>query len=136
MPSTSNPEKQIIENLVAHLKQITENTLLGYSATGLEKDIELSAILVQLESINEEQRQGQRAKYRMEFNISAVAKTNTQTTYTLIDLTRSIRELFTTGKRFTPEARNIAFSETNFDIAPSNAHLSFADMSLQIDLVI
>ena len=136
MSSTSNPEKQIIESLVAHLKQITENTLLGYSATGLEKDIELPAILVQLESINEEQRQGQRAKYRMEFNISVVAKTNTQTTYTLVDLTRSIRELFTTGQRFTPEARNINFSETQFDIAPSNAHLSFADLQLQIEVVL
>ena len=136
MPSTSNPEKQIIESLVAHLKQITENTLLGYSATGLEKDIELPAILVQLESINEEQRQGQRAKYRMAFNISVVAKTNTQTTYTLVDLTRSIRELFTTGQRFTPEARNINFSETQFDIAPSNAHLSFADLQLQIEVVL
>ncbi len=136
MPSTSNPEKQIIESLVASLKQITENTLLGYSATGLEKDIELPAILVQLESINEEQRQGQRAKYRMEFNISVVAKTNKNTTYTLLDLTRSIRELFTTGQRFTPEARNITFSETQFDIAPSNAHLSFADLQLQIEVVL
>ena len=136
MPSTSNPEKQIIENLVAHLKQITENTLLGYSATGLEKDMELPAILVQLESINEEQRQGQRAKYRMEFNISVVAKTNKNTTYTLLDLTRSIRVLFTTGQRFTPEARNITFSETQFDIAPSSAHLSFADLQLQIEVVL
>ena len=136
MPSTSNPEKQIIENLVAHLKQITENTLLGYSATGLEKDIELPAILVQLESINEEQRQGQRAKYRMEFNLSVVAKTNKDTTYALLDLTRSIRELFTTGQRFTPEARNTTFSETQFDIAPSNAHLSFADLQLQIEVVL
>ena len=136
MPSTSNTEKQIIENLVDHLKQVSANTLLGYSATGLEKDIELPAILVQLESINEEQRQGQRAKYRMALNISVVTKTNTQTTYTLLDLTRSIRELFTTGQRFTPEARNITFSETQFDIAPSNAHLSFADLQLNIEVVL
>ena len=82
MPSISNPERQIIEKLLAHLKQVSENTLLGYSATGQEQDLDLPAILVQLESINEEQRQGQRAKYRMEFNISVVAKTNKDTTYT------------------------------------------------------
>ncbi|WP_257286403.1 hypothetical protein [Endozoicomonas sp. SESOKO1] len=136
MPSTSNQEKVIVEKLIEHLKLITENVYLGYSGTGLENDIEIPAIVVQLVSINEEQRQGQRAKYRMEFGISAVAKTNTQATFNLIDLTRSIRELFTTGKRFTPEARSTAFSETSFDIAPSNAHLSFADMSLQIEVVI
>ncbi len=136
MPSTSNPEKVIVEKLIEHLKAITDNVYLGYSGTGLETDIEVPAIMVQLQSINEEQRQGTKAKYRMEFNISAVAKTNNDTTYNLIDLTRSIRELFTTGERFTPEARTMTFSETNFDIAPSNAHLSFADMSLQIDVVL
>ncbi len=136
MPSMSNPESLVIEKLIEHLKQVAPNTQLGYSAIGQEQDLELPAILVQLESINEEQRQGTKAKYRMEFNISAVAKTNNDTTYNLIDLTRSIRELFTTGERFTPEARTMTFSETNFDIAPSNAHLSFADMSLQIDVVL
>ncbi len=136
MPSMSNPESLVIEKLIEHLKQVAPNTQLGYSAIGQEQDLELPAILVQLESINEEQRQGMKAKYRMEFNISAVAKTNNDTTYNLIDLTRSIRELFTTGERFTPEARTMTFSETNFDIAPSNAHLSFADMSLQIDVVL
>ncbi|MGO0305012.1 phage tail terminator family protein [Endozoicomonas acroporae] len=136
MPLTSNPERQIIEKLITHLKQVSENTLLGYSATGQEQDLDLPAILVQLESINEEQRQGQRAKYRMTFNISAVAKTNKDTTYTLLDLTRSIRALFTAGQRFTPEARHISFSETQFDIAPSNAHLSFADLQLQIEVIL
>ncbi|MBO9496992.1 hypothetical protein J7438_23300 [Thalassotalea sp. G20_0] len=135
-PPASNPERQIIEKLITHLKQISEHTLLGYSATGQEQDLDLPAILVQLESINEEQRQGQRAKYRMAFNISAVAKTNKDTTFTLLDLTRSIRELFTTGQRFTPEARHISFSETQFDIAPSNAHLSFADLQLQIEVIL
>ena len=136
MSSTSNPEQRIIENLVTHLSQVSANTMLGYSATGQEKDLDLPAILVQLESINEEQRQGQKAKYRMAFNISAVAKTNKDTTYTLLQLTRSIRELFATGKRFTPEARSITFSETQFDIAPSNAHLSFADLQLQIEVIL
>ena len=136
MPSMLNPERQIIDNLIAHLKQVSENTLLGYSATGQEQDLDLPAILVQLESISEEQRQGQKAKYRMELNISVVTKTNADTTYTLIDLTHSIRELFTTGQRFTPQARTVTVSETQFDIAPSNAHLSFADLQLHIDVVL
>lgn len=136
MPSTLSPERQIIDNLITHLKQVADNTLLGYSATGQEQDLDLPAILVQLESISEEQRQGQRAKYRMELNISVVTKTNADTTYALIDLTHSIRELFTTGQRFTPEARSISVSETRFDIAPSNAHLSFADVQLHIDVVL
>ena len=136
MPSTSSPEKQVIDKLITHLKQVSSNTLLGYSATGQEKDLDLPAILVQLESINEEQRQGQRAKYRMAFNISAVAKTNKDTTYTLLNLTRSIRELFNTSQRFTPEARNVSVSETQFDIAPSRAHLSFADLQLNIEVVL
>lgn len=136
MPSTLNPERQIINNLIAHLKQVSENTLLGYSATGQEQDLDLPAILVQLESISEEQRQGQKAKYRMELNISVVTKTNADTTYTLIDLTHSIRELFTTGQRFTPQARTVTVSETQFDIAPSNAHLSFADLQLHIEVVL
>ena len=136
MPSTLNPERQIINNLIAHLKQVSENTLLGYLATGQEQDLDLPAILVQLESISEEQRQGQKAKYRMELNISVVTKTNADTTYTLIDLTHSIRELFTTGQRFTPQARTVTVSETQFDIAPSNAHLSFADLQLHIDIVL
>ncbi len=136
MPSTLNPERQIIDNLIAHLKQVSKNTLLGYSATGQEQDLDLPAILVQLESISEEQRQGNRAKYRMELNISVVTKTNADTTYALIDLTHSIRELFTAAQRFTPEARSVSVSETQFDIAPSNAHLSFADVQLHIDVVL
>lgn len=136
MYSTSNPEQKIIESLVEFLKQVSENTFLGYSATGQEKDLALPAILVQLESINEEQRQGQRVKYRMEFNISAVTKTNKETTFTLLNLTRSIRELFNSDKRFTPEARNVSVSEIQFDIAPGKAHLSFADLQLHIEVVL
>ena len=112
MPSTLNPERQIIDNLIAHLKQVSENTLPGYSATGQEQDLDLPTILVQLESISEEQRRGNRAKYRMELNISVVSKTNKDTTFTLLDLTRDIRELFTTGQRFTPEARSVSVSKT------------------------
>ena len=136
MPSRLNQERVIVEKLIEHLKTITDNVQLGYSGTGLEKDIEIPAILVQLASITEEQRQGAKAKFQIEFNISAVTKTNQDTTYNLIDLSRSIRELFTTGERFTPEVRNVSISETQFDIAPSNAHLSFADLQLQIEVVL
>lgn len=73
MPSTLNPVRQIIDSLIAHLKQVSENTLLGYSAT---------------------------------------------------------------GQRFTPEARSVSVSETQFDIAPSNSHLSFADVQLHIEVVL
>ncbi len=55
---------------------------------------------------------------------------------TLVGTNTAIRELFTTGQRFTPEARNISFSETRFDIAPSNAHFSFADLQLHIEVVV
>ena len=103
MPSRLNQERVIVEKLIEHLKTITENVQLGYSGTGLEKDIEIPAILVQLSSITEEQRQGAKAKFQIEFHISAVVKTNQDTTYNLIDLSRSIRELFSTGSRFTPE---------------------------------
>ena len=136
MLSTSSPERQIVDNLITHLKQVADNTLLGYSATGQEQDLDLPAILVQLESISEEQRQRQKAKYRMAFNISVVARTNKDTTYTLLDLTHAIRKLFATGQRFTPEARSVSISETRFDIAPSNAHLSFADVQLHIDIIL
>ncbi|WP_422412289.1 MULTISPECIES: phage terminase large subunit family protein [unclassified Endozoicomonas] len=55
---------------------------------------------------------------------------------TLVGTDTAIRELFTTGQRFTPEARNISFSETRLYIAPSNAHLSFADLQLHIEVVV
>ena len=135
MPSKSNPEMLIIEKMIDQLKTVTPQVHLGYSATGLEQDLELPAILVQLESISEEARQGLKAKCRMQFNVSCVTKTNKTTTFKLIELSNAIRNTFNTTERFTPEAKKTTFSETQFDIAPSNSHWSFADMTLQIDVI-
>ena len=132
IPEKSSPEKQIIEAIIDQLKVLSPDVLLGYSATGLDKEMPLPAILVHIESINEEERQGSKAKYRMQFNISAVTKTNKDTTYSLIELARSIR----TQLRSIPGTRKTTLNETQFDIAPSNSHLSFADISLQVEVVL
>ena len=135
MPSTSSPETRIVEALVYRLTEVTPNVLLGYTALGLDEELPKPAILVQLESLQEQGRQGSRVKMQMSLNISVVIKTNEESTYALMDLTRSIRELFITGERWVPEARNTQFSETQFDIAPNHGQLSFADIQLTIDVI-
>ena len=135
MPSTSSPETRIVEALVYRLTEVTPNVLLGYTALGLDEELPKPAILVQLESLKEQGRQGSRVKMQMSLNISVVIKTNEESTYALLDLTRSIRALFTTGERWVPEARNTQLSETQFDIAPNHGQLSFADIQLTIDVI-
>lgn len=135
MPSTSSPETRIVEALVYRLTEVTPNVLLGYTALGLDEELPKPAILVQLESLQEQGRQGSRVKMQMSLNISVVIKTNEESTYALLDLTRSIRALFTTGELWVPEARNTQFSETQFDIAPNHGQLSFADIQLTIDVI-
>ena len=135
MPSTSSPETRIVEALVYRLTEVTPNVLLGYTALGLDEELPKPAILVQLESHQEQGRQGSRVKMQMSLNISVVIKTNEESTYALLDLTRSIRALFTTGELWVPEARNTQFSETQFDIAPNHGQLSFADIQLTIDVI-
>ena len=136
MPSTSSPETRIVEALVYRLTEITPTVLLGYSALGLHEDLPVPAILVQLESLQEQGRQGSRVKTQMSLNISVVIKTNEDSTYALMDLTRSIRAVFTTGERWVPEARSTQLSETQFDIAPNLGQLSFADIQLIIDVIL
>ena len=135
MPSTSSPETRIVEALVYRLTEVTPNVLLGYTALGLDEELPKPAILVQLESLQERGRQGSRVKMQMSLNISVVIKTNEESTYALLDLTRSIRALFTTEERWVPEARNTQLSETQFDIAPNHGQLSFADIQLTIDVI-
>ena len=77
----------------------------------------------------------QKAKYRIDLNVSLAERTNTQTTYKLIELSKSVRSTLGSSERICPEARKVNFSETQFDIAPSNSQLSFADISLQIEAV-
>lgn len=136
MPSTSSPETRIVEALVYRLTDVTPTVLLGYTALGLDEELPKPAILVQLESLQEQGRQGSRVKMQMNLNISVVIKTNEESTYALMDLTRSVRALFTTGERWIPEARNTQFSETQFDIAPNHGQLSFADIQLTIDVIL
>ncbi|WP_299735680.1 hypothetical protein [uncultured Endozoicomonas sp.] len=136
MSSTSNPEARIVEALVYRLTEVTSTVLLGYSALGLNDELPTPAMLVQLESIQEQGRQGSRRKMSMALNVSVVIKTDEDSTYTLMDLTRLVRELFASSERFTPEARTVQFSETQFDIAPNHGHLSFADIQLTIDVIL
>ncbi|WP_419535731.1 hypothetical protein [Endozoicomonas sp.] len=136
MPSTSSPEARIVEALVYRLTEVTPTVLLGFTALGVDEELPKPAILVQLESLQEQGRQGSRVKMQMSLNISVVIKTNEESTYALMDLTRSIRELFSMGERWVPEARSTQLSEAQFDIAPSSAHLSFADLKLQIEIVV
>ncbi|WP_419835261.1 hypothetical protein [Endozoicomonas atrinae] len=136
MPSTSSPETRIVEALVYRLTEVTPTVLLGYTALGVDEELPKPAILVQLESLQEQGRQGSRVKMQMSLNVSVVIKTNEESTYALMDLTRSIRAIFTTGERLVPEARNTQFSETQFDIAPNHGQLSFADIQLTIDVIL
>ncbi|MCW7551812.1 hypothetical protein NX722_10035 [Endozoicomonas gorgoniicola] len=132
MPSTSNPDEQIIKALVAKLEESRFPVLLGYSIADLP-DIEPPAILVQLDSIRELERQGKRAKYRLELTVSGVYRTQPDTTYELMTIARTIRSLLNNA-RF-EGVRKISFSETQFDIAPGNGQLSFADMSVNLEVV-
>ena len=132
MPSTSNPDEQIIKALVAKLEESDLSVLLGYSIADLP-EIEPPAILVQLDSIREQERQGKRAKYLLELTVSGVDRTQHDSTYKLMALVRKIRSLLNNA-RF-EGVRKISFSETQFDIAPSNGQLSFADISVNLEAV-
>ncbi len=134
MPTALN-EQRIIEAITDKLSTVA-NTKLGYSATGLDDTLTTPAILVQLENLIETERQGRRAKYELQFNLSAVVKTSEQTTAELIQLTHQIRTALTPATRLCPEARKHALSDTRFDIAPSYGQLSFADSSLTVEVIL
>ncbi len=130
-----NPEARIVQALLERLRDVTDNVLLGYSATGLEKDLALPALLVQLESIQEENRQGIKAKYQLQFSLSAVTRTDEQTTYKLIELSTAFRKALSPDNRLTSDVRKITLNDTQLDIAPNHSHLSFADTTLTIEAV-
>ncbi len=139
MPSTSNPDALVVdalilEKLIEHLKQITPKVFLGYSASGLERPL-LPAILLDLESISEDSRQGTKAKCSMRINISLVESTDAETTYRLLALNDAVRNLFAENNRPFPAVRKLSISETQFDISPNNSHFSFADMTLVLEVV-
>ena len=130
------PEQKIIQTIVERLGESQQNVLLGYSATGLSDDLTLPAFLIQLESIQEQARQGQRTKALMMVNLSAVTRTSQKTTFELIAMVHTLRQLLDTSKRICPEVRKLSFSETQFDIAPNHGQLSFADIQLTIDVIL
>lgn len=134
--TADHPEQKIIQAIVDRLKASQNNVLLGYSATGLTDDLTLPAFLVQLESIQEQGRQGQRIKALMTLNLSAVIKTDQNTTFDLIAQVNTMRDLLDIDGRLCPEARKINFSEIQFDIAPNHGHLSFADIQLTVDVIV
>ena len=55
--STASNEQIIVDSIIQKLSAVAE-TKLGYSATGLDDDLSTPAILVQLESLSETSRQG------------------------------------------------------------------------------
>ncbi len=130
------PEQKIIQSLVDRLKASQQTVLLGYSATGLADDLSQPAFLIQLESIQEQGRQGERIKALMTVNLSAVTRTHQNTTFELIALVSTMRHLLVAGGRLCPEARKVSFSEVQFDIAPNHGHLSFADVQLGIEVIV
>ena len=135
MSSTSSPEKDIINAVVSRLESVCDQVLLGYSASGIEQDLKPPSLLVQPEFLFEEERQGSRAKYRLQLNVSAVVATNDRTTYALLDLARSVRDAIYQPSILSELTRKVTFSETHFDIAPHHGHLSFADMTLSVEAI-
>ncbi|WP_252177194.1 hypothetical protein [Endozoicomonas sp. 4G] len=131
----SNLEQQLVSTLMKVLESVCDQVLLGYAATGIEQELKPPAILVQLESISELQQQGSRRKDQWLFNLSAVVPTNDQTTYALLEFSRTIRKALSSDKTLAEYYRKLTFSETQFDIAPSQGQLSFADITLTLETV-
>ncbi len=132
--STASSEHRIVEVLIGTLSLIAE-TRLGYSATGIN-DLEAPAILVQLESLTEVTRLGTKARFELQFVISAVVRTSEEATIELIALTRKIRTALNPAQRLCPEARKHTLGDTRFDIAPNHGQLSFADSTLTIEAIL
>ncbi|WP_422135486.1 hypothetical protein [Endozoicomonas sp. ALD040] len=130
-----SPEQQLVSLLVGVLETVCNQVLLGYAATGIEQDLKPPAVLVQLESISELQQQGSRRKDQWLFNLSAVVPTNDRATYALLELSRTIRQALSNDKALSEHCRKLTFSETQFDIAPSQGQLSFADITLTLETV-
>ena len=134
MPTVSN-EQNIVAVLMEKLNTVAE-TRLGYAATGLDDDLLTPAILLQLESLTETGRQGERGKFELQFNLSAVVRTSEQTTAELITLTRQVRQVLNPAERLCPETRKHSLSDTRFDIAPNYGQLSFADSTLTVEAIL
>ncbi|WP_281648970.1 hypothetical protein [Parendozoicomonas sp. Alg238-R29] len=134
MPIASS-EQIIVDAIIEKLSVVAE-TKLGYAATGLDDDLSTPAILVQLESLTELSRQGEKGRFELQFTISAVVKTSDQTTSDLISLTRQLRAALNPTDKLCPDARKQTFSDTRFDIAPHHGQLSFADSTLTVEAIL
>ncbi|WP_281649138.1 hypothetical protein [Parendozoicomonas sp. Alg238-R29] len=138
MPTGSNKtssEQAIVDALKNKLSAVAE-TRMGYSATGIDDDMPTPAILVQLETLTELSRQGEKGRFELQFNIGAVVKTSDQTTSELISLTRQLRAALNPADKLCPDARKQTLSDTRFDIAPSHGQLSFADSTLTVEAIL
>ncbi len=134
MPSISS-EQAVVEALIQRLKTVMDNVRLGYSAVGLESEGITPAIFVQLESLSELKRQGSKARYLMQFTIGVAVKTNENTTLELLGYNRAVRETLN-GQWTDPAIRKLTLEETQFDIAPGNSQLSFADTTLTLEMIL
>ena len=76
----SIPESRILDALIARLESVCSNVKVGYPATGLEDDMDVPAILVQLESLTELNRSGHRGLYQLQFLISLAVRTSDAST--------------------------------------------------------
>ena len=130
----SGDEYVIVTVLLEKLSRVAE-AKLGYAATGLN-ELETPAILVQLESLTEVTRMGDKARFELQFIVSGVVPSSEQTTIELISLTRQIRTALNPAQRLCPEARKHTLSDTRFDIAPNHGQLSFADSTLTIEAIL
>ena len=140
MPLELSPEAELLNALIEQLKLVTPVVLLGYSAQGLDgSDVLTPAILVQLDSTRELAQQGNRSKVALELTVSVVDKTDEDTLYRLLNYTRAIRRQFYEQvgmKRWYEYARRTELGEVNFDIAANRSQVSFADMTMTVDMVI
>lgn len=131
----SLPELAIIETIQEKLSPLVNQVLLGYSAKGLDDQLQPPAILIQLARIAEESQQGKRAKYQMLVELVLVVTTDEKSLEALVRLNRLVRLALPVLERLAPQVRKHSFSETEFDIAPSQGQLSFADITLTLETV-
>ena len=101
------PESRILAALIARLESVCSNVKTGYPATGLEDDIDVPAILVQLESLTELNRSGHRGLYQLQFLISLAVRTSEASAVSLLRLSHQIRQALAPGTRLCPEARKL-----------------------------
>ncbi len=140
------PEIQIIEALVSRLETITQangyqsdtgkHIYVGYDTSDSGKNLTFPAMLIQLESLQAVERNGNRAKYQLDLNISMVIKTGTDATWQLLKMNSDLRHSLSPDRGKLSAIRTLTMGETRFDIGSANSRLSFADLTLQLETVL